>query len=186
MSTRGAVSASDRSSGRTPAQIFCLIGGLLALAFGALGFLVNGSFEDASFGFDFSGEDVHGDLFLAIEVNGWANVVNIAAGLLLLVGGLVSRGAARAMAIVLGIVYAVIAIFGWLDGNDVLGVMVTNTLGNIAYTAFAAVALVAGALSPSGEDDDAIHAPREREVVEAEPRYERTEAAEAPPRHERL
>ena len=168
MSTTGAVSTGGRD-GRSPVQWFCLIGGVVALAFGALGFMVNSTFDNASFGFDFDDEVLNGDLFLAVEVNGWTNVVNIAAGVLLLLA-FPARAAARAMAVGVGLMYAVIAILGFIDGNEVFDFMVTNTVGNVVYALFAAIALIAGLL-PSSHGGDS-HG-REETVAADGSRFER-------------
>ena len=167
MSTTGAVST-GRPDGRTVAQWWCMIGGLVIVAFGALGFMVNSTFDNATFGFDFDDEALNGDLFLGVEVNGWTNVVNIGAGVLLLLA-FPSRAAARAMAVAIGLVYAVVAILGFIDGNDVFDFMVTNTAGNVAYAVFAALSLVAGLL-PSPERDAYR---RQERLAGDEPRFGR-------------
>src|SRR3954470_23632472 len=96
-------SASARTRhGPTPAQAFCGLVGVVLSAAGALGFLGNASF---------GGPDERGS-FLGLDVNGWHNVVHIATGLLLLAGA-PSATAARAVCVIFGGAYAVVAVLGF-------------------------------------------------------------------------
>src|SRR4051812_42023054 len=93
--------------GPSPAQGFCGLVGVILIAVGALGFI-----GDA----DFAGAD-HRGTFLGLEVNGWHNVVHIATGLLLLAGA-PSASAARAVCVLFGGGYTIVAVLGWIDGID--------------------------------------------------------------------
>jgi hypothetical protein len=134
-----AATASTRR-GPTPAQAFCgLVGAVLVLA-GVLGFL-----GDSSFG----GPDERGS-FLGLDVNGWHNLVHIASGLLLLAGA-PSAAAARAVCATFGGAYAVVAILGWVDGSDVLGLIPVDGADNVLHSALAVLALMAAASAPRPE-----------------------------------
>lgn len=146
-SLSGARSA-DVDKSRTPAQWYCLLVGLVLLAVGALGFLVNSSFGEASLGLDLNdGEHINGDLLLGLEVSGLHNVVHIASGLVLLLAA-ASRGIAKTVALTFALVYVVVTVIGFLDGDDVLGVIPVNTADNFLHTGIAVVGLLAALVSP--------------------------------------
>ena len=135
---------------RTPAQWYCLLAGLALLAGGALGFLINASFEEATLGLDLQdGKVVNGDLFLGLEVNGWHNIVHLATGLVLLLAA-ATRGLAKTIALTFALVYVVVTIIGVVDGNDVLGVIPVNAADNLLHTVIAVVGLLAALISPAG------------------------------------
>jgi hypothetical protein len=130
---------------RTIAQSFCLLIGACLIAGGVLGFVFGGT------GFD-AGADVHGDDFLIFEVNGWHNVVHIATGAFLVIVS-VRAAAAAAGALVFGIVYAAVAVWGFVDGHDVANLLATDTADNWLHVGLGAagvlVGLVAGGLGLS-------------------------------------
>src|ERR671933_1284320 len=98
-------------SGRTPAQLYALlVGGTLVVA-GIIGFFYSS---------DFDSPGKVDDVFGILSVNGWHNVVHIVTGAL----GLASVGyAARYYAGGLGVVYIIVAIWGFIvgDGDWILG-----------------------------------------------------------------
>jgi hypothetical protein len=145
---------------RTIAQSFCLLIGLGLVAVGVLGFVFGGSSFEA-------GGDVQGDDFIIFEVNGWHNVVHIATGAVLVVVSM--RPAAAAIgALVFGLVYAAVAVWGFADGNDVIDLVATDAADNWLHVGLAAlgvlVGLLAGALGVSARRE---HRRLEREVAEA-------------------
>ncbi len=159
MST-GSFAWEDREPRRTPAQWFCLLFGAGLLLLGALGFFVNATFGEAALGFDLDDpEDLNGDLFLGLEVNGWHNVVHMASGVLLLGAGL-SGPTAKAVAIAFGVVYGLVALIGFLDGTDVLEFIAVNTVDNIFHVVIAVIGVVVGIASPAREYKRAEHASR--------------------------
>src|SRR5919202_2477621 len=94
---RATAAATHRT--RTPAQWYCLLGGLSLLLAGILGFFADSSFTP--------GSGINGDKLLSIfEVNGIHNLVHIASGLLLLAAS-PNRPPARTVRIESGLVYAV-------------------------------------------------------------------------------
>jgi len=123
---------------RSVAQLFCLAGGLALLLLGAFGFISDSSFE--------GGDGVQGDTFLGFEVNGWHNVIHIASGLLLLWAAPRHRRA-RPVCFYFGTLYALVTLIGWIDGEDVLGVIPVNLADNILHTALTALALGAAVFS---------------------------------------
>jgi hypothetical protein len=145
---------------RTIAQSFCLLIGAALVAGGILGFVFGGT------GFD-AGGDVQGDDFLIFEVNGWHNVVHIATGAFLLIVSL--RAAAAAIgALIFGIVYAAVAVWGLVDGDDVVGLLATDTADNWLHVGLGAAGVLvgagAGALGLSARRE---HRRLERTVTEA-------------------
>jgi Domain of unknown function (DUF4383) len=144
---------------RTIAQSFCLLIGAGLIAVGVLGFVFGGS------GFDVGG-DVQGDDLIIFEVNGWHNVVHIATGAFLVVMSV--RAAAAAIgALIFGLVYAAVAVWGFADGNDVIDLVATDAADNWLHVGLAAlgalVGLLAGALGVSARRE---HRRLESEVAE--------------------
>jgi len=110
--------------------------GLVLIAVGVLGFFFGGS------GFSV-GPAVSGQPFIIFEVNGWHNIVHLASGALLL---LVAAKPATAItgALVFGVVYVVVTLWGFIDGNDILSIVPVNTADNFLHLALAVVALLVG------------------------------------------
>ena len=145
---------------RTIAQSFCLLVGAGLIAGGVLGFVFGGTgFESAA--------DVQGDDFLIFEVNGWHNVFHIVTGAFLVVVS-VRAAAAAAGALIFGIVYAAVALWGFVDVDDVADLLAVDTADNWLHVGLAAagglVGLVAGALGLSARRE---HRRLERAVTEA-------------------
>jgi hypothetical protein len=124
----------------SPAKLYAtLVGAALTIA-GIIGF-----FYSASFG---SPGDVD-DAFGILAINGWHNVVHLATGLL----GLAAVGyAARQYALGLGLVYVVVAIWGFIigTGDSILGIVPVNTEDNILHLILGLTGLAAGAATPTG------------------------------------
>jgi Domain of unknown function (DUF4383) len=109
--------------GKSPAQIYALVFGTVLVAAGILGF-----FYSAAFGSPGETDAVLGIL----AVNGWHNVVHILTGAL---GLLAVNYAARTYAIGLGLVYIVVAIWGFAigSGESILGFIPVNTEDNVLH-----------------------------------------------------
>src|SRR5215212_5014434 len=135
--------------GRTPAQWYCLLGGLALLLAGVLGFISDATFD--------TGTKIQGDGFLGFEVNGWHNLVHILSGLLLL-SAFRRRGPAKTVALAFGIVYGLVAIIGLIDGNDVLGIIPVNPADNVLHIALSALGILSGLMS-RGEYRDSDRTP---------------------------
>ncbi len=124
-------------AGRTLAQGFCLVTGLVLIAVGVLGFFFGGS--------DFTtGPGVSGENFIVFEVNGWHNVVHIATGALLVLMAASAKTAITG-ALVFGVVYVAVTILGFVDGDDLVTLAPVNTADNFLHLALAVVAIVIGA-----------------------------------------
>ena len=69
---------------------------------------------------------MQGSDLIIFEVNGWHNLVHIASGLL---GIALARrnDTARLFALGFGAVYLLVTIYGFADGNDVIGLLPINT-----------------------------------------------------------
>jgi hypothetical protein len=101
----------------SPARLYCLlVGGVLVLA-GILGF-----FYEASFAV---GTDIEADKVLGLlAVNGWHNLVHLGIGALLLVA---AGGAARSAALLVGVLYLVLAALGFIaTGGDGISFVAEN------------------------------------------------------------
>ena len=135
--------ARHRDRGRTPAQWYCLLGGLALLLAGLAGFIADAAFD--------TGNGIDGDKLLGIfEVNGIHNIVHLATGLLLLAVA-PKRASARAGVLAFGVVYAIVTLIGLVDGEDVIGLIPVNPADNVLHIALTLAALGAGFVS-SGDD----------------------------------
>jgi hypothetical protein len=125
--------------GKTPAQIYSLVFGVTLLVAGIAGFFADSSFGDL-------GSNVQGDDLIVFEVNGWHNLVHIASGAL----GLALMGTAagaRLYALGFGTVYLLVTIWGFIDGNDVFGLLPVNAADNWLHVAIAVTGILAGLAS---------------------------------------
>src|SRR3954452_24905944 len=107
-------------AGASPAKLYAtLVGGVLVVA-GIIGF-----FYSASFATPAEVDDVFGIL----SVNAWHNIVHILTGA---IGLLVAGYAARQYAMWLGIVYLIVAAWGFIigSGDSILGFLPVNTEDN--------------------------------------------------------
>jgi Domain of unknown function (DUF4383) len=126
----------------SPARLYALlVGGVLTIA-GIIGFFYDSSFDT---GTQLRADDVFGIL----AVNGWHNVVHLVTGLL----GLAAVGyAARAYALALGLVYLVVAIWGFTVTEGGFGVILdflpVNTEDNVLHLVFGLTGLAAAAATP--------------------------------------
>jgi hypothetical protein len=130
--------------GRTLAQAYCLLVGLVLVVAGIAGFFVNSSFGTA--------HDGHGEL-LGFMVNGWHNCVHLASGLLLLaLQGNAPR--ARAGAILFGLLYGAVFVWGLITGDSVLGIIAVNDADQVLHAALAGTALLSALASPASSYAD--------------------------------
>ena len=96
----------------SPAQLYCtLVGAVLVIA-GIIGFFYSASFDTGTSSVLADTDDVFGIL----GVNGWHNVVHILIGLLLLA---CAGTAARSAALGVGLLYLVLAIWGFVESDNV-------------------------------------------------------------------
>lgn len=124
---------------KSPAQLYALVVGALLVAVGIIGF-----FYSAAFGTPGNTELVIG----LLGVNGWHNLVHLATGAL----GLVVMGSAtsaRAYALVLGVIYVALAIWGLIlgSGESILGLVPINGPDDLLHLLLGVLGLAAGAAS---------------------------------------
>lgn len=147
--TSGATSASTRRGDivdrddKHPAQLYCLIAGVVLLLVGIIGFFVDGGFD--------TGSELNGGSLLGFEINGWHDLVHLLSGVVL-IGASRTRATARSVALAFGVVYGLVAIIGLIDGDDVLGIIPVNPADNILHIGLALLGIVTGLLPDRDRD----------------------------------
>ncbi len=134
----------DAISTSSPARLYCtLVGAVLVIA-GIIGFFYSSGFDTGVTGVDKDTDEVFGIL----AVNGWHNVVHILLGVLALaVAG--SPSGARAYCLGIGLVYVLLALWGFIDGDGViLGLIPLNDEDNFLHLILGLTGLAAGAATP--------------------------------------
>jgi hypothetical protein len=117
----------DSADRKTPAMLYAGVVGAVLVLVGIIGFFYNAEFT--------SDESVRDAVFGILDVNGWHNVVHILTGAL----GLLAYGAgvhaARSYALALGVVYLVVAAWGFIVGNgdSILSIIPVSTEDNILH-----------------------------------------------------
>ena len=137
----------------TPASLYASLIGATLLVAGIIGF-----FYSASFGSPGEVDAVFGIL----DVNAWHNLVHIASGALGLLAFTAGPRAARTYALAFGVVYIVVALWGFVigSGESILGFIPINTEDNILHTVLGLLGVGAGLASPEVETEHARAAPR--------------------------
>ena len=129
----------------TPARVYCTLVGAVLVVAGIIGFFYSGSFDTGATNVAAETDEVFGIL----GVNGWHNLVHIALGLLALFAAGSTSGA-RAYCLGIGLVYIVLAIWGFIDSDEVLlGLIPVNNEDNVLHLILGLVGLAAGAATPS-------------------------------------
>jgi hypothetical protein len=137
----GRKQGAKEGAARTLAQTFCLVTGIVLIAVGVLGFIFGSP--------DFTvGPGVSGEEFIVFEVNGWHNIVHLATGAFLLFMA-AKPASAITGALVFGVLYVVVTIWGFVDGSDIATIVPINTADNFLHLVLALVALAVG-LSAGG------------------------------------
>jgi uncharacterized protein (UPF0333 family) len=123
--------------GRSPAQVYALLFGLVLVAAGILGFFYNSTFT--------SNVSVHDDVLGILSVNGWHNVVHIATGAIGLAVAS-SWAGSRGYAYGLGIVYIGVAVWGFIlgSGESILSIVPINTADNVLHLLIGIAGIGAG------------------------------------------
>jgi len=111
--------------GRSVPQLFCLALGIGVVVSGLLG------------------------VALVLETDGWHDAFHLVTGALLALAALSRRAAPRAL-VAFGVLYAAVAITGFVDGQEALGVIAINPVDNFLHAGLAFAALAAGALRIGG------------------------------------
>jgi hypothetical protein len=129
-----------RYADQGPARLYVGVVGAALVVAGIIGFFYNATFTDD--------EAVRDAVFGILDVNGWHNVVHILTG----IGGLLAYSAgayaARQYALIFGVVYIAVAVWGFLlgDGDSILKIVPVNTEDNILH-ALLGIGGVAAALA---------------------------------------
>jgi hypothetical protein len=139
------VGAHPTGTTRSPAQLYALIFGAVLTIAGIIGFFYNSDFT--------SDKTVRDAVFGILDVNGWHNVVHILTG----VAGLLAAGAygsSRAYAIGFGIIYVIVAIWGFVigSGDSILSIVPVNTEDNILHLLIGVTGIAAGMATPAVAD----------------------------------
>ncbi len=110
----------------SPASLYAGLIGAVLLVAGIIGF-----FYSSSFGSPGEVDAVIG----VLDVNAWHNIVHILSGVLGLLAFRAGAQASRTYALVFGLVYIVVAIWGLILGNheSILGFLPVNTEDNILH-----------------------------------------------------
>jgi Domain of unknown function (DUF4383) len=83
------------------------------------------------------------------DVNALHNIVHIASGVLALIFASQGESQARTFALILGIVYALVTVLGFLTGTgNILGLVATNGADNILHLVLAIVFIIVGLMKP--------------------------------------
>jgi hypothetical protein len=138
----------------SPARLYAAAGGVALIAIGVVGF-----FYGASFGSPGTVEEALG----ALDVNGWLNVLYIAAGSL---GLLAATAAPRPFALAAGLLFTAIGAWGFAlgGGEAILGLLPTGAGNSILALAVGVLGLLAAAGTPRGSfsTQDVQKEPRDR------------------------
>jgi Domain of unknown function (DUF4383) len=137
---------------QTPAKLYAGVVGATLVIAGIIGF-----FYSSDFG---SPGDVDG-VFGILDVNGWHNVVHILTGLLGLLAFTAGAYAVRQYALGLGVVYIVVAIWGFIvgDGDSILGFLPVNTEDNFLHAILGVLGVAAYLATPEPSAATAPPAP---------------------------
>lgn len=130
---------------RSPAQLYALIFGAVLTVAGIIGFFYNSDFT--------SDKSVRDAVFGILDVNGWHNVVHILTGVV----GLVAAGSyrsSRAYALGLGLIYIIVAIWGFIlgSGGSILSIIPVNTADDILHLLIGIAGIAAGMATPAVAD----------------------------------
>jgi hypothetical protein len=128
---------------QTPAQLYCTVVGALLVIAGIVGFFYSSGFDTGASGVANDTDKIFG----VFATNGWGNVICIAWGLLALA---LANSAARSFALGFGLYALVVAIWGFVDSDEVtLGLFAANGADNVLDLVLALTGLAAGAASPA-------------------------------------
>jgi amino acid transporter len=126
----------------TPAQTYAAIVGAFLIAIGVLGLVL----EDVSFGT--VGPVASQPEFLIWSVSGWTTLFWIAMGAFGVLAA-VRLDTARSYALFAGVLFAVVAVWGFIDGNDVVGLLTADTTNNVTHAVLGGLGLIVGSLPRS-------------------------------------
>ena len=128
---------------RNPAKLYAFAVGAALVIVGVIGFFYNAAFTD-----DKSARDA---VFGILDVNGWDNVFHIATGVLGLLAFGAGSHAARTFAYALGVVYILVAVWGFIigGGDSILSIIPVNTEDNFLHLLIGIAGAGAGLATPA-------------------------------------
>jgi len=135
----------DRADRSTPAMLYAGVVGAVLVVAGIIGFFYNAEFT--------SDESVRDAVFGVLDVNGWHNVVHILTGALGLLAYGAGAYAARTYALAMGIVYLVVAAWGFIvgSGDSILSIIPVNTEDNILHLMIGVAGVWAALATPAAQ-----------------------------------
>lgn len=148
---------------KTPAQMYALIAGAFLTALGVLGLIITGV------EFDSVGDPGSGEEFILWATSGWTTIMWIAFGAAGL-ATMINADAARNYSLIAGVFFTVIAVWGFIDGNDVASIIIADTTNNVTHAVLGGLGLVIGL--PSGE--------QQRDTLEGDPKSMRQQRFRRP------
>jgi len=122
-------------AGGSVAQLFCLALGVGVVVSGVLG------------------------VTLVLETDGRHDAVHLVTGVALSLAALSHRGAARAL-FAFGAFYAAVALTGFVDGRQTLGLVAVNPVDNVLHAGLAVSALAAGVVTAREPERRSKNRPR--------------------------
>jgi hypothetical protein len=129
--------------GKTLPQVYALTLGVVLVAVGIIGFLV-----EPSFGI---GDSAQRGTLIVFDINGWHNVVHLLSGIVgIALAGTAAK--ARLFCIGYGVVYVLVTILGFVvgDGGLLLSLIPINTADNLLHLVIALTGIAIGLSSPAG------------------------------------
>jgi len=123
----------------TPAQVFAAGAGLFLTTLGVLALILG----EVDFGT--VGRLADQPEFLSWTVSGWTTILWIATGGLGLLS-MVRLDTARSYSLLAAVVLAIVAMWGFIDGRDVAGIVVGDATNNIMHAILAGLGLLVGML----------------------------------------
>ncbi|MFN2612741.1 MAG: DUF4383 domain-containing protein [Solirubrobacterales bacterium] len=136
--------------GSSPARLYAmLVGGVLVIA-GVIGFFYDSGFDTGNSVCSSGCDEVLG----LLAVNGWDNLIHIATGAAGLLALSYGYNAQRGYALILGIVYVIVAVLGFIDfgtgdfDNTILKFIPVNTEDNFLHLILGVLGIGAGLVTP--------------------------------------
>jgi hypothetical protein len=138
----------------TPAQLYAGAAGLFLVALGILSLI----FEGGNFGS--VGRVGDQPEFLIWSVSGWTAIFWIVMGAIGLLC-MARLDSARSYAMFAGVVFAVVAVWGFIDGNNVASILAADTTNNITHAVLGALGLLTGMMPRAAQRPSEAHAATE-------------------------
>jgi hypothetical protein len=126
---------------RTPAQTFALVFGVVYLLVGIVGFFVTG--------FDGFAAKSYSEKLILFPLNPLHNIVHIAIGALW-IGAASKHASAKSTNMLIGVVYAVVAVLGMVGVLKFLAIQDIGSADNYLHLATAALAIYFGSAGAEG------------------------------------